>query len=182
MPLINHYSSPSSSLHQLVPAKLHTSSKCNEGGAGYSQSFHRQNPHSAHYQHSHEKPARPSSKRHTHNSNSEFEASSGSELSESLTLRPPATFSDLNPGAKMHSTFQGSQKTSRSNQHLMKPHLPPHSSSPLTSNNQYHSVAEVIEATKAAELTNTSAESLVSHISYLVFCSTVFFGKTFIFI
>ena len=162
VPLLDHYTGASSTLHQLVSTKLHTSSKCSESGVGHSQSLHRQHAHSTHHQHSQEKMARSTLKQHK--SNSEFEANSGNDLSDhQLTLRPPATFSDLNqPITNIPSTFQGTQKTAHATQQLVRAHPPSNNLSSLMSSNQHGTVAEVVQTTKSSEFSNTSVESLVS--------------------
>ena len=167
VPLLDHYTAASSSLHQIVSTKLHSSSgrrdNRSESGDGHSQSLHTQHPHSTHYQHAQEKMARSTTlKHHTHKSNSDFEADYGRELSDQLTLRPPATFSDINPIAKTPSSFQSIQKTAHTNQQLVRAQPPSNNLSSLMISNQHGSVAEVVETTKSSEFSNASVESLVS--------------------
>ena len=168
VPLLDHYiaaSSTSSNQHTLTKAQ-HTSSKCSDIGIGHSQSLHRQHSHHpTNYQHPHDKTARSTIRQHNHKPiSSELDARSSDELSEQLTLRPPATFSDLNPISEVLSSFQGrSQNTAVENQQIGRVHPPSSNLSSVMTSNHHGSVAEVVEKTKPSEFSNTSVESLVSN-------------------
>ena len=168
MPLLDHYnaaSSASANQHTLTKSQ-HTSNKCSDMGIGHSQSLHRQHiHHPTNHQHSNEKSARSTIRQHNHkSSSSELDASSSNELPEQLTLRPPATFSDLNPISEVLSSFQGrSQNTPHANQQIERVHPPSSNLSSVMTSNQHGSVAEVVEKTKSSEFSNTSVESLVSN-------------------
>ena len=153
--------------------------------SAHSQSLHRQHthrsanlqgyPHSHHYE---KNSARSSTIRLHHNHKAphiqpDFQLASSlnkeQQLSDQLTLRPPATFSDLNPITESSSSFRGGHCTtavvSAANSDMAKASQPPsNNSSSLMASNQHGSVAEVVETTKSSDFSNTSVESLVSNL------------------
>ena len=158
--------------------------------SAHSQSLHRQHthrsanlqgyPHSHHYE---KNSARSSTIRLHHNHKvphiqPDFQPASSlnkeQHLSDQLTLRPPATFSDLNPITESSSSFRGGHCTtavvSAANSDMAKtpPQPPSNNSSSLMASNQHGSVAEVGETTKSSEFSNTSVESLVSNLSVFI--------------
>ena len=127
-----------------------------------SQSLHRQqlsHHHpltNYHHQHSHHdnKTARSTLRHHNQNrqNSTQFEVGS-SEPSEQLTLKPPATFSDLNPMSEMLSSFHGSPSNTGDNPKLVR--------NRQTGNNPSTTVTSN-DTSKSTEFSNTSVESLVS--------------------
>ena len=127
-----------------------------------SQSLHRQqlsHHHpltNYHHQHSHHdnKTARSTLRHHNQNrqNSTQFEVGS-SEPSEQLTLKPPATFSDLNPMSEMLSSFHGSPNKTSDNPKLVR--------NRQTGNNPSSTVTSN-DTSKSTEFSNTSVESLVS--------------------
>ena len=168
VPLLDNYnaaSSSSSNQHTLTKSQ-HTSNKCSDMGIGHFHSLHRHHSHNpTNYQHPNEKSARSTIRQHNHKSTgSEPNGSSSVEISEQLTLRPPETFSDLNPNSEVPSSFQGrSQNAPLANQQIGRVHPPASNLSSVMTSNQHGSVAEVVEKTKSSEFSNTSVESLVSN-------------------
>ena len=157
--------------------------------SAHSQSLHRQHSHRSSslqgYPHSHhydKNPARSSTIRLHHNHKvphiqPDFQPASSlnkeQHLSDQLTLRPPATFSDLNPITESSSSFRGGHCTtavvSAANSDIVKaPQPPSNNSSSLMASNQHGSVAEVVETTKSSEFSNTSVESLVSNLCVFI--------------
>ena len=135
------------------------------GSQQHSQSLHRQqlsHHHPStnyHHQHSHHdnKTARSTLRHHNQNrqNSTQFEVGS-SDPSEQLTLKPPATFSDLNPMSEMLTSFHSGPNNSGDNQKVLR--------SRQTVNNPSSTVAskEGEEASKSSEFSNTPVESLVS--------------------
>ena len=127
-----------------------------------SQSLHRQqlsHHHpltNYHHQHSHHdnKTARSTLRHHNQNrqNSTQFEVGS-SDPSEQLTLKPPATFSDLNPMSEMLSSFHGSPSHNGDNPKLVR--------NRQTGNNPSTTVTSN-DTSKSTEFSNTSVESLVS--------------------
>lgn len=115
-----------------------------------------------HHQHSHHdtKTARSTLRHHNQNkqNSTQFDAGS-SELSEQLTLKPPATFSDLNPMSEMISSFKANAHNSGDTQKVVRGRLLSNNQPMAT--NHHGSVIEGVETSKSSEFSNTSAESLV---------------------
>ena len=173
VPLLDPYNAASSSSsNQQGSTNIHISTKCSaDVGMGHLKSLPRQHSHhstSSYHQHSsHEKnSARSTTKQyHNHKLNSECQESGSltSETSDQLTLRPPATFSDLNPISEIPSSFQGSRNAiGHGNQQIVRAHQSSSNSSSVMTSNQHGSVADVVETAKSSNFSNASAESLVS--------------------
>ena len=164
IPLLDNYTAPSS-LHQVPSAKLHSAVGKGSETRGHSHSLHHRHHHThftQHHHHSYNKALKPTFKQHNHTCNSESDAKSSHEISDQLTLRPPAIFSDLNPIPKSSSSsLQGTQKIPLVNQQLLRAHPPPTNSSSLMNGNQHGRKDKVAETTKSSDLPNTSVESLV---------------------
>ena len=168
---MDQYNAASSSSSQQNPSlkSQHASHKflSEVGSQQDSQSLHRQqlshhHPLSNyHHQHSHHdnKTARSTLRHHNQNrqNSTQFEVGS-SEPSEQLTLKPPATFSDLNPMSEMLSSFHGSP--SSDNKKLVRSRQTPNNPSATVSSNKNGS--EGLDHSKSTEFSNTSVESLVS--------------------